>query len=254
MLPEQPVERDTQVDGRLGRAFARELLRALLDDRAGERVARHVHVRVGLAGERVGALVVPRCVRVDLALELVDVLADRHPDRVPGKPGRPGEEGAERLDVALQAADGLPLCGLVVLGQADRVVDEEADVSTPLQVPVQKLPASPVAVDRADRVRELDAVPVERAGDRLEVPVTVEALLRREHRQERMLPEQPVERHAKLGRGTADRGSGRLARVGVVHSSRRRGRSRRRRACVGVALATAPRKADRHHGENGEEY
>ena len=79
------------------------------------------------------------------------------------QPGGGCEEGAVFLRVAVQVGDGPRLAGLVLLGERDRVVDEEADVGTPLELPVEEGVAG-LAVNRCDRLGEGDGVAVETLG------------------------------------------------------------------------------------------
>ena len=76
------------------------------------------------------------------------------------------QESAEVLGVAHEIVDRRVLLALVVAGDADRVVDDEADVAAPQR---QERLLGALAVHRADRFGDRHRVGVERARRRLEL-------------------------------------------------------------------------------------
>ena len=167
-----------------------------------------------------------------------------------GRPVAPARKSGERAAVAGQVVHGFHLRGVVLLGQADRVVDEEADVVAPQARPVEELLRGLVAVDGADRLRELDAVRVEGRRGGLEVLVAVEALLGGGDREQGVLAEQGVERDAEVG-GRAGRCDFRHA---VGHSVGRPGlRGRRGLGRIIVAVAATGDERERGGHDDGEE-
>ena len=124
----------------------------------GRACRRSDHVLVGLAEERVRLVVVAGGVGVERALQLHDVLGHALLQGGLGEPGRLGEEAGEGAGVAGQVVDRLGLARLVALGERDRVVDEEPDVVAPQARPVEERLGGLVAVDGADRLRDLDRV------------------------------------------------------------------------------------------------
>ena len=128
-----------------------------------------------------------------------------------GELGRGREEVRERGVVAHQVPDRFLLRGLVLLGQADRVVDEEADVVAPQEPAVEELRPGLVAVDRcrSPRTGRRRSRRASRRSRRSLLAAV--ALLRGEHREQRVLAEELVERDPQI-----DGRARHAGRVGVV--------------------------------------
>ena len=194
----------------------------LLRDRAGEQVARHEHVRVRVPVVGRGLRVVASRVRVELALQLEHVAEEVVANGELRQAGRAGEEVTELHGVGLQVGHGLALPGRVLLREGDRIVDKEPHVGAPHERAVEERLSRLRPVDGADRLRELDGVPIEglrRGRERLR---SLDAEVGRVHRQHGVLAEQLVQRVAQIGRGERRRAARahRVLRVGHPATAR----------------------------------
>ena len=201
MLAERQVQRGAQAR-RGRRRIARVLVRELLGHRGGERIADHLHVaaRGAERGERQG--LVARGLRVDHRLERQHVMLDEIGDDVLReiRVGR-AEERAEVLRVRDQVGHRLVLLGLVLGGEAGRVVHDEADVLPPQR---QERVLGGLAVDGAERDGDVLRVGVQRIGGGLELGrAAAEGGIGRRGGEIDVLGEERVPSGAQVGRALA---------------------------------------------------